>query len=142
MASARESPGAFIAWLQSELDKRHWSWSRLSQEADVVPSLFAKAKTGEKSLGPTVLRRVSEALGISQVEVFRRAGLIDEGAISADELAELGRLLSRIPDSERTFIISGLQDMVRRMGERYVESQSDAADHAVDADADPAHADP
>ena len=142
MASAHDGSESFLAWLQLQLDQRNWSWSRLSGEADVVPSVFAKAKSGVANMGPIVLRRVADALGISQVEVFRRAGLLSEQTVAGDELAELGRLLAKIPNSERPRILHSLESMLKDLGESYVESQSDATDHAVDADANPAHADP
>jgi len=89
----------FHAWLVRELNKRSWSRQTLSERAGVYPSVIAKIWNGEVGLGPDVARKIAAALSVSQVQVFRLAGLIDEDVLGDEvDLGEIRRGLAQITD--------------------------------------------
>ena len=67
---------AFIDWLVSELRARGWSHNRLAQEAGIAQSTISMIVKGRNRPGLDFCVGVARALGVTEVEVLRRAGLI------------------------------------------------------------------
>lgn len=106
--------------------------AELARRCGTSPSVLWNAVKGDRGLGADLARRMARALGMSQVDVFRVAGLLDEPELAHNELAGLARLLARIPDSERDRIVHALEAMLEQLGASYVESSGDPDDHATD----------
>ena len=71
-------------------------------------------------MGPDIARRLAAALSVSQIDVFRIAGLIDEELLDDAKAAqEYLRLLAAIKDDdERQAAIDTVETVLRRVAER------------------------
>lgn len=77
----------FSEWLVKELNKREWSNSELARRAGVVPSYVSMVISLGRQPGLGFCKKVANALGVSEDEVVRAAGLISGPAV-VSELSE------------------------------------------------------
>jgi transcriptional regulator with XRE-family HTH domain len=68
----------FVKWLLQELESRGWSREELARRAGVQSSSLTHIVNGDRNVGADVARGIAKGLGVPQVEVFTRAGLIDD----------------------------------------------------------------
>lgn len=73
------------------MDTRQWSKADLGRASGISKAMVSNVLNLNQDAGPDVCRDIARAFGISQVEVFRRAGLIDE-----PEQGELRPAVARI----------------------------------------------
>lgn len=66
----------FVKWLENELRIRDWKLSDLARAAGVSPATITHILNEERNLGPDVGRAIARALMISEIEIFRHAGLL------------------------------------------------------------------
>lgn len=139
----------FIPWLNGELSQRGWKVAELArrivaasdvdpESADYIRRVNGKAAAlsrmlnEEVGLGDDLAREIATALGVSQVEVFRHAGLITEPVHADQEAAyEYLRLLGEIQDDQkRQEAIDLVHTILRRVAEQRVAEQrsSDSTD--------------
>lgn len=64
--------------LEKELKKRKWSRNKLGLEAKISPSSISQALNGKMPLFPNWKKRISEALEVSEAELFPENENIEE----------------------------------------------------------------
>lgn len=69
---------SFVEWLLEELERRGLSREELARRADVSSSTITHIVNGDRNVGAEVARGIARGLGMPQVEVFTRAGLISD----------------------------------------------------------------
>lgn len=65
----------FSKWLADEMNMRGWSDSELARRAEVSHASISYAVNGNKP-GAKVCKGIARAFGITETEVFQRAGLL------------------------------------------------------------------
>lgn len=123
----RDNP--FIPWLTKELEARGWNRAELARRMNVQQSVLGNIIHRRVAMGADVAKRLAAAMGVSQYEVFRLAGLIDEDTLDDEAaLQEIRRLLAKIEDDEeRQRTINILEAVVREVAEQK------GGEHAVKA---------
>jgi hypothetical protein len=134
----------FIPWLNQELNRRGWKVAELARrivnlsQIDPDSAEYVKRVNGkgavlsrmlnqEVGLGNDLAREIADALEISQVEVFRHAGLITERVHDDQQAAyEYLRLLGEIKDdSKRKETIDLVETILRRVVEQRESNSTD-----------------
>jgi len=78
MSGTMDDTNPFVEWLQEQLQEKGWTVAELARRADTPQSGLVNIVNRQKNLGIDVAKRIARALGISQIELFARALLIDE----------------------------------------------------------------
>jgi transcriptional regulator with XRE-family HTH domain len=76
---------AFVKWLLDEIEKSGMTREELARRGGVRASSIAHIVKGDRMVGPDVARGIAKGLGVPQIEVFARAGLIDDVPIARKE---------------------------------------------------------
>ena len=120
MPSTKDDDNPFVEWLIAQLNERRWSEADLARAAGVYQSAISSLLSREKGLGVDTAKKIAVALGVSQYEVFRIAGLIDEELLDdVKATQEYIRLLAAIKDDDkRQEAIDLVETLLRRMGEK------------------------
>ena len=120
MPSTKDPDNGFVEWLHARLKEKRWSPANLAQAAGVYQSVISGLLNREKGLGVDVAKKLSVGLGVSQYDIFRVAGLIDEDLLPDDQAAkEYLRLLAAIKDDDaRQDAIDTIQTVLRRVAQR------------------------
>lgn len=85
----------------SECGRRGITVAEMARQSGVKQSALAHIIGRTRALGPDLARKLAPALQLSQVELFRLAGLIDEPAdYTEDRAAQRIRILFREADDE------------------------------------------
>jgi transcriptional regulator with XRE-family HTH domain len=87
-------------WLLKELEKRGWSQSDLVKESGISRGTLSNIISGTRGVGPESLVAISQALNISPVTVFRKAGLLPEGG-EETAFSDWKFLLDQLPQDEQ-----------------------------------------
>lgn len=67
---------SFGDWLDHELTLRGWSQSEAARRGGVAASTIQQVVSGATQPGPKLCKAIARAFGMSEEEVFRRAGLL------------------------------------------------------------------
>jgi len=106
-----EPMNGFDRWLTGELNKRGWSNSELARRAGMVPSTVSMVRNGITAPSLDFCVKIAGALGLADVDVLRRAGLIKAIPPEASSEEEMIRLYRRLPPIQRKaalYMIRGL----------------------------------
>lgn len=112
-----------VEWIEDQLRQRDWRPADLARAAGVRDSTISRVLNGNAKAGPELCNAISEALGVSPVEVFRIAELLPPSAGNINELSqdesewlEVYRSLS--PDQRQTIfgVVLGWRDRLRGRG--------------------------
>jgi len=68
----------FGAWLLKELENRNWSQSDLVKAAGISRGTLSNIISGARGIGEKSLISIANALNISPITIFRKAGLLPE----------------------------------------------------------------
>jgi transcriptional regulator with XRE-family HTH domain len=96
----------FLAWL---MERTSFTQVELAQQLGISASLVSRLARGERRLTLSMLRQIADVFGLSQAEVFTRAGVM-EGPVLLEEAAPsqmAARLESRCAPPEEP------EDMIR-----------------------------
>jgi len=66
----------FVIWIKEELDRRGWSQNELARRSGLTSMGVSHVLTMNRNPGLEFCTSIAKALGYSDVEVLRRAGLI------------------------------------------------------------------
>ena len=128
----RYSDNGFAEWLADELQKRRWLPQTLAEEAGVSPTSISNVLNRKRSAGPELLRAIAKALDVSQVEIFIKAGLLDED-IKPDNKAAMQYifLIRQIKDDdERESVIELVETILKQTTKRTKASKAERSRHA------------
>ena len=81
----------FVAWLNTETEKRDWSLQQVAQRIGVSRITITRIAKGQIGPSADFCRRVALIFGVSPEEVFCRAGLLPPG-LSSDLSSETKEL--------------------------------------------------
>jgi len=95
----------FVTWLTSELDRRGWSNSELARRSDMVPSTISMVISERNAPSVEFCVKVARAFGLYDVDVLRKAGLIDPVPAAVAREEEVIRLFRQVPDTHRDLAI-------------------------------------
>ncbi len=111
MAGTKDPSNPFVEWLIKRLNKKGWTREELSRRSGVDSGSIANIINRKTDLGPDVARKIAKPLEVSQVFIFRLAGLIDEELIDeeAEAWQEIRRILSTMPPNRHEEAIRWLE---------------------------------
>ena len=69
---------SFAEWIDHELQQRGWSRSEAARRGDFSPYMLDKVINGATKPGLSFLKKLSQAFGISLVEVLEHAGVYEK----------------------------------------------------------------
>lgn len=103
---------SFVQWLLTEISDRGWTREEFARRAEINSSVLTHIVNGDRSVGSDVARQLAKGLGVGQVEIFERAGLINE-KLDEDEKAtrEIKRLLSKMDKDRKRLALKVLESM-------------------------------
>ena len=120
MPSTKDPDNGFVEWLLATLEEKRWSPADLAQAADVYQSVISGLINRERGLGVDIAKKLAVALGVSQYDIFRISGLIDEEILDDDKASkEYLRLLASIEDDDdRQTAINAVEAVIKTIAER------------------------
>jgi len=120
VTSSSDPENGFVQWLQEQLDARGWTAQEMAQRAGLAQATVSNVLNRKRSAGVEFVRAIADVLDVSQIDVFRIAGLIDEELLDDAKAAqEYLRLLAAIKDDdERQAAIDTVETVLRRVAER------------------------
>jgi transcriptional regulator with XRE-family HTH domain len=101
VTSTTNPDNIFVDWLIKRLHEKDWTPQILASKAGVAQATISNVINRKRAAGPEFLRAIARPLDISQTDIFKKAGLIDEELVDDDEaIQEIRRLLARIDDAD------------------------------------------
>ncbi len=91
----------FGDWLVEELEKRGWSQSDLVKTAGISRGTLSNIISGTRGVGSDSLVAIAEALKISPITIFRKAGLLPSGPADEVKFEDWKYLLNKLPPAEQ-----------------------------------------
>ena len=91
----------FSEWLEKELRQRDWSRSDLARAMGVDTAVVSNIMNGVRGIGTDSCRAIARALGVFQLEVFTRGGLIEPVQNHDNESERLIALYRSLPEEKR-----------------------------------------
>jgi transcriptional regulator with XRE-family HTH domain len=92
----------FSDWLLEQMNQREWTQSDLSKKSGLtrqsVSDYVNRRRTNPE---PAALVAIANALGISPITVFRKAGLLPSSTESDSDFDDWKHLLNQLPPDER-----------------------------------------
>lgn len=107
-------------WLNSELNERGWSQRELARRARVSPTAINDVINEKAEPGWDLCAAIAKALGLSEEEVFRMAGLLPplpnpNQGVSYDQLWEV---VKHLPSEERQEVYKYAQYRLQQQQEQ------------------------
>ena len=105
----------FADWLVAELAERGWNQEQLARRMGVHPGVVSSIINRVKGVGPDTARKIAGVLGVPQLKVFRKAGLIDDPLLDEVEDEDVLSLLKRfmlLPEIKRKMVLSMLEPLL------------------------------
>jgi len=91
----------FPDWLQTELDKRHWTQAELAHSAGISRAVVNKLLNRKTYPQPDTLQAIGRAFKVPVETVYRAAGLLPEQPKTDTFMAEIVHKLKLIKSSKR-----------------------------------------
>jgi transcriptional regulator with XRE-family HTH domain len=91
---------AFVAWLETELAQRRWSYNQLARRAGISHSMLSRVRAGAIPSW-SACHAIAGAFDLPPEQVFRQAGLLEPIPNEQAEYEELRRLLSQLSAEDR-----------------------------------------
>ena len=118
---------SFSEWLAAELSKRNWRQADLVRESGLSRGAISNFINGHKEPGERACFFITDALGISPIEVCRVAGIVPElGEEGRKSLEDLVERASRL----RTESLEDVKDFIE-----YVAIRDSRTEYKVDGEA-------
>lgn len=110
----------FAGWLESELAARNWRPADLAKRSALPQATISNILNGNRDIGPKVAVMIADALELSPVYVFRRAGLLppEEGTPADFSFDEILEIMKNLPPAERREIVDYALFRFRRSRDR------------------------
>ena len=90
----------FVEWLDQQQAKKGWTDYRLAKEARIAASVLSRARSGTIPKWDACVA-IADALGVSPITVFRKAGLLPPGPEDETSFEDWKHLLSQMtPDDQ------------------------------------------
>ena len=106
MAGTTDTDNPFVDWLLAQISSRGWTSAELAKRMDMNQGNLSNILTRKVNLGPDVARRMADALGVPQIELFAVAKLIDQPISPRNAAeAELMKLADDLTDDDRDTLI-------------------------------------
>jgi transcriptional regulator with XRE-family HTH domain len=90
----------FSEWLVDELERRGWSRSEAARRGNISPSMFDKVINGYAKPGTKFLDGIAQAFDLSQIVVYRKAGLLPQGGNDQVKFEDWKFLLDQLTPEE------------------------------------------
>lgn len=90
----------FARWLQDELDSNGWDQAELARRSGISTTHISRLINDQRDPGPESCKKIAKALRVSELIVYREAGLMDPEIIGdrhanqAQELLDYFKVLS------------------------------------------------
>lgn len=94
----------FTNWLEEELKNRGWSYSELARRASTHRTTVSAVMTGRNKITWEFCANVAHALGMSPIELFKKADLIATHDAD-DKIEEVVEIMSQLNDTDRQDIL-------------------------------------
>lgn len=91
----------FVEWVQTELDKRHWSQSDLARSAGLSRAVINKLLNGKTYPQPETLQAIARTFKLPIETAYRIEGLLPEKTKAEKFEAEIIHKLKLIKDAQR-----------------------------------------
>ena len=91
----------FAEWVQTELDKRHWSQSDLARSAGLSRAVINKLLNGKTYPQPETLQAIARAFKLPIEMAYSIAGLLPERTKADKSEAEITHKLKLIKNAQR-----------------------------------------
>lgn len=91
----------FGEWLQSEREKRGWSQAEFARQTGKDRAVISKIESGGALPAVETFLFLADALGLSPIILFRKAGLLPEAATPQVRLEDWEYLLNQLPPVEQ-----------------------------------------
>jgi transcriptional regulator with XRE-family HTH domain len=119
--SARNDPpiphnNDFGLWLAHEIEIRGWSQREFARRAGVSRITISELVTGKRLPGMSAAKRIADELGVRDVDVLRRAGLLDPSPPEVEDEDRLLRLFRALPPTSRLMTLAMLEIFVEHVG--------------------------
>lgn len=96
----------FTNWLNAELEKREWNYSKLATKAKISKGTISHILSGRRNPGSDFCEKIARAFNIPPDEVYRRAGLLPPAPVRTSQTEELIYLFNQFPDNEKADLIT------------------------------------
>jgi transcriptional regulator with XRE-family HTH domain len=106
----------FGEWLAREIEERSWSHRQFAKRAQVHHITISELVTGKRLPGLDVAKRIAAALRMRDVDVLRRAGLLDPSPPEVEDEDRLLRLFRALPAASRLMTLAMLEIFVEHVG--------------------------
>lgn len=107
----------FSDWLNDKLIEKGWSQADLARKTGASRTAISNLLSEKRDLGPDLGKSIAQALGISEEEVFRAAGLLK--AKQLDEYAErLAHRISLLPPEEQEILDAMIDGLLQKRGKQ------------------------
>jgi len=97
----------FADWLQSEMNNRGWRQADLVREANINSGYLSQILKRERMPGLDICKGIARAFGMRDVDVARRAGLLEQEKPTTDapSLRELISKFSQLSDEDQEAVL-------------------------------------
>jgi len=97
----------FADWLQGEMNNRGWRQADLVREANINSGYLSQILKRERMPGLDICKGIARAFGMKDVDVARRAGLLEQEkpATDAPSLRELISKFSQLSDEDQESVL-------------------------------------
>ena len=114
-------------WLDELLDEMEWTPAQLSRASGLDSAVISNIKNGKRNTGIDVAKKIADATGRPENEIFERAGLTKES--NQDKwVRRVEHKLEQIKDENDRRTIEGMIDLLspdkKAGGRRRVKSES------------------
>jgi transcriptional regulator with XRE-family HTH domain len=101
----------FTDWLQKEIEQRGWTVAELARRAEVAHGTINNVMSGMRNPGLDLCCALAHALGVPEVEVLWRAGLLRERPATVDQpwLAEIIEAARQLTPEKREYAVTLLK---------------------------------
>ncbi len=106
----------FTNWLETELNKRDWRIADLARKAGVDKGSLSRIFSGTRKPGPDICLAIAKALNLSDVMVFRQAGLLSSKSEMGPEAEELLHLFRQLGEHDKKRILQTARTWVEKGG--------------------------
>lgn len=107
----------FPQWLQAQLDKQNWRVKDLANNSRISDAAVSRVLSGQRKADTDTLLAFAEALNISPITMFRKAGKLPEGGAQVS-FEDFEHLLNQLTPEE--------QEEIRQITEMKIERRKKA----------------
>lgn len=131
VSGTKDPHNPFVEWLLSEIVRLQITREELARRSGVKSSAITNVTSRSKNLGKDLAKKLAAGLGVSQAEVFRQAGLLDDDVAQNEEqqdyAREITRTIAKVKDPEKRRRIALKLKAIAALEVDEIERQESAA---------------